>query len=91
MEQNIFCGDCDKFGKKRIVTSRTKNPFRLGRLRGRKHDYCLHYDLPAKETDFYGLCEVAKRIPVKIEFPSLVTADPETVPPKLHSNTPDTP
>ena len=91
MEQNIFCGDCDKFGKKRIVISRTKNPFRLGRLRGRKHDYCLHYDLPAKETDFYGLCEVAKRVSVKIEFPSLVTADPETVPPKLHINTPDTP
>ena len=91
MEQNIYCGDCEKFGKKRIVISRVKNPFRLGRLRGRKYDYCLHYDLPAKETDFYGLCEVAKRIPVKIEFPSLVTADPETVPPKLHSNTPDTP
>ena len=91
MEQNIYCGDCEKFGKKRIVISRVKNPFRLGRLRGRKYDYCLHYDLPAKETDFYGLCEVAKRVPVKIEFPSLVTADPETVPPKLHSNTPDTP
>lgn len=91
MEQNIYCGDCEKFGKKRIVISRVKNPFRLGRLRGKKYDYCLYYDLPAKETDFYGLCEVAKRVPVKIEFPSLVTADPATVPPKLHSNTPDTP
>ena len=91
MEQNIYCGDCQKFGKKRIVMSRKENPFRLGRLRGKKYDYCLHYDLPAKETDFYGLCEVAKRIPVKIEFPSLVTADLETDPPKSHSSISDTP
>lgn len=91
MEQNITCGECEKFGKKRIVMSRKENPFRLGRLRGKKYDYCLHYDLPAKESDFYGLCEVAKRVPVIIEFPSLATSDPETDPPVLHSSISDTP
>ena len=83
MEQNITCGECEKFGKKRIIMSRKENPFRLGRLRGKKYDYCLHYDLPAKASDFYGLCEVAKRSPVIIEFPSLAAADPETEPPAV--------
>jgi len=91
MEQNIYCGDCQKFGKKRIVMSRKENPFRLGRLRGRKHDYCLHYDLPAKATDFYGLCEVAQRKPFAIEFPSVVAKDPVPDPPKSHSSISDTP
>jgi hypothetical protein len=83
MESNITCGECKHFGKKRIVMSRKENPFRLGRLRGKKYDYCLYYDQPAKETDFYGLCEVAKRVPVIIDFPSLAIADPEADPPAV--------
>jgi len=81
MESDITCGECKYFGKKRIVMSRKENPFRLGRLRGRKYDYCKYYDQPAESEDFYGLCEVAIRKPVEVEDPGITTADPVTDPP----------
>ena len=80
METNIKCGECKNFGKKRIVLSRKENPFRLGRLRGKKFDYCLHYDQPARSEDFYGLCEVAIRRPVEVEDPGTATPDPAAEP-----------
>ncbi len=80
METNIKCGECKNFGKKRIVLSRKENPFRLGRLRGKKFDYCLHYDQPARSEDFYGLCEVAIRRPVEVEDPGTATPDPAADP-----------
>jgi hypothetical protein len=81
MEENITCGECKHFGKKRIVLSRKENPFRLGRLRGKKFDYCLYYDQPAGSEDFYGLCEVAKREPLEVEDPGIAIPDPVTDPP----------
>jgi len=81
MERDITCGECKHFGKKRIVLSRKDNPFRLGRLRGKKFDFCLYYDQPAKSEDFYGLCEVAIRKPVEVEPQGIATADPVTDPP----------
>jgi hypothetical protein len=83
MESDILCNECVHFGKKRIVLSRKENPFRLGRLRGKKFDYCLYYDQPAGAEDFYGLCEVAVRKPVEVEDPSIVTPDPVTDPPAV--------
>jgi hypothetical protein len=83
MESNILCSECVHFGKKRIVLSRKENPFRLGRLRGKKFDYCLYYDQPAGTEDFYGLCEVAVRKPVEVEDPGTVTPDPVTDPPAV--------
>ena len=80
METNIKCGECKNFGKKRIVLSRKENPFRLGRLRGKKFDYCLHYDQPARSEDYYGLCEVAIRRPVEVEDPGTATPDPAADP-----------
>ena len=80
METNITCGECKNFGKKRIVLSRKENPFRLGRLRGKKFDYCLYYDQPARSDDYYGLCEVAIRRPVEVEDPGTATPDPATDP-----------
>ena len=83
MESDILCNECVHFGKKRIVLSRKENPFRLGRLRGKKFDYCLYYDQPAGAEDFYGLCEVAVHKPVEVEDPGTVTTDPVTDPPAV--------
>ena len=62
--ENIFCADCENFTvKDRRIEGKT-TPDRFG--------FCTHYGPPTSAATFYGVCPVAKRIPVEVVKQKLV-------------------